>query len=137
MTRKWCNAKLRREHRDWACLVLLGHGVLVATFVLSGHWILIVIFTLQSQYCHWLVTACGLPQHFGLSLNMPDFRLCCRAYTCSGLRATWKHILEIHERQRTDPNHAYIPPLPHAGGHYVADEVLEREAAQLLVAQSV
>lgn len=168
------NAKLRREHRNWARFVLIGHAVLAATFILSGHWFLIVVFTIGTQYCRWLLFLCGTPQHFGLTPDVPDHRLCCRTYTCSwlpafyywnmqyhiehhmfpavpfyklpklrkliehdlppaphGLRATWKHILEIHRKQIADPKYVYVPPLPKAtsAGDRAQDEVLEGEAA--------
>ena len=166
------NAKLRREHRNWARFVLLGHLTLAVIFVLTGHWFLIVVFTIGTQYCNWLGVLTGTPQHFGMAPNVDDFRLCCRTYTCSwlpafyywnmqyhvehhmfpavpfynlpklrkviehdlppaphGLRATWKHILEIHRQQRTDPNYAYIPSLPQSTGDHAEDDVIEREAA--------
>jgi len=32
--------------------------------------------------------------------------------TPHGLRATWKGMLDIHRRMRTDPDYCYVPPLP-------------------------
>jgi len=79
------NANLRREHRNWARLLVFGHAALVVIFLVTGHWFLIVLFTIGTQYCGWLGFLCGSPQHFGLSPNVSDFRLCCRTYTCSWL----------------------------------------------------
>ena len=47
-----------------------------------------------------------------------------------GLRATWREMLEIHRRQREDPDYYIVPELPaNADGETAADGVLEREAA--------
>jgi fatty acid desaturase len=147
--------QLRRQHRNWARMLLLGHGSLALIFILSGHWFLIVVFTLGTQYCSWLGFLCGVPQHFGLNSDMADFRLNTRTFTCSwlpafyywnmqyhlehhmypavpfynlgklraaliddlppathGLRATWKELLEIRERARSNPDYHYLPKLP-------------------------
>ena len=77
------SAALRREHRNWARTVLFGHLALAAVFIATGYWFLIVIFTFGSIYSGWLIVACASPQHIGLSPNVPDFRLCCRTYTCN------------------------------------------------------
>ena len=47
-----------------------------------------------------------------------------------GLWATWKEILPIMKRQRTDKNFVYVPRLPGNNGERVGDNVLENEAAQ-------
>jgi fatty acid desaturase len=116
--------------------------------------------------------ACGAPQHYGLSPDVPDHRLCCRSYTCSwlpaflywnmqyhiehhmfpavpffnlpklhaaiahdlpptpaGLLATWKEMLAIHRRQRTDASYIFVPPLPGGSGARADDQTLEREAS--------
>lgn len=45
------------------------------------------------------------------------------------LRATWREMLEIHRRQRENPDDYTVPELPaNADGETAADEVLEREA---------
>lgn len=75
------NPALRAEHRRWARTVLLGQGTLAALFVALGHPFLILIFNFGPFYCPWLALLCGLPQHLGLSPNVPDFRLCSRTYT--------------------------------------------------------
>jgi fatty acid desaturase len=77
------NIALRREHRRWARIVLGGHLALAILFVATGHWFLLVVFTFGCFYCGWLTGFCGTPQHIGLSPNVPDFRLCCRTYTCN------------------------------------------------------
>ncbi len=167
------NAQLRRQHRNWARFTLLGHLALAVLFIASGHWFLIFIFNIGSHYCGWLQFLTGAPQHYGLSPNVPDHRLCCRTYTASflpaflywnmqyhiehhmfpavpffnlpklhqlikhdmppaphGLRATWRGMLEIHQRMKTDPNYCYTPPLPQQNtGSRAEDEILEREAA--------
>jgi fatty acid desaturase len=166
------NPELRRQHRNWARFQVIGHAVLALAFILSGHWFLIVVFTIGTQYCSWLGFLCGSPQHFGLSPNVPDFRLCCRTYTCSwlpaflywnmqyhiehhmfpavpffnlpklrkaiehdlppaphGLRATWKHLIEVHRKQIADPNYVFVPELPKSTGDRAEDKQLEREAA--------
>ena len=79
------NEKLRREHRNWARITLIGHGVLALIFIATGNWILIPIVNLGSQGFAWLGFLCYIPQHYGLSPDVPDHRLCCRTYTCSWL----------------------------------------------------
>jgi fatty acid desaturase len=77
------NVELRREHRNWARFLIVGHLSLAVFFIASGHWFLIVLVTFGSQYSSWLLMLCGLPQHAGMAPNVPDFRLCSRTYTCS------------------------------------------------------
>jgi fatty acid desaturase len=76
------NPALRAEHRRWAWTVLLGQAALAAAFIATGHPFLILIVNFGSFYCFWFAALCGIPQHIGLSPNVPDFRLCCRTYTC-------------------------------------------------------
>ena len=94
------NGKLRREHRNWARFTLIGHALLAVLFVATGHWFLIFIFNLGAQYCGWLAFLCGTPQHYGLSSNVPDHRVCCRTFTCSWLPAflywNMQHHIEHH-----------------------------------------
>ena len=167
-------SEVRREHRRWAITMLAGQLALSALFVATGHPFLILIFNFGAFYCFWLALLCGLPQHIGLSPNVPDFRLCCRTYTCGpfigflywntsyhvehhmfpavpfynlprlraalahdlppaphGLVATWREILVILRKQKTDPNYAFVPVLPGTGGEHVSDLALEREASAL------
>jgi fatty acid desaturase len=166
------NEILRRKHRNWARIVLIGHAALAATFILTGHWFLIVVFTIGTHYCGWLGLLCGVPQHYGMSSDVDDFRLCCRTFTCSwlpgfyywnmqyhvehhmypavpfynlpklrhalehdlpaaphGLRATWKGILEVYQKRKSEPNYRFIPELPTTSGEHADDKTLEREAA--------
>ena len=98
--------KLRRDHRNWARFTLLGHALLAALFIATGHWFLIVIVNLGGQYCNWLGFLCGTPQHYGLSSNVPDHRICCRTYTCSWLPAFT--LLEHAVPRRT----SHVPRRP-------------------------
>ena len=94
------NAKLRRERKEWALTVVLGHLALAILFIATGNWFLIIVFNLGVFYCGWLTALCGTPQHYGLSPNVPDFRLCCRTYTCGWLPAflywNMQHHIEHH-----------------------------------------
>ena len=89
------DAKLRGEHRNWARFTLLGHTALAALFIATGHWFLIVLVN-GRHYCHWLGFLCGHPQHYGLTPNTPDHRLCCRTYTCSWLPAFLYWSMQYH-----------------------------------------
>lgn len=120
------NVALRRRHRNWARLLLLGHLALAATFVATGHWFLIFIVNLGSHYCSWLGWLTGAPQHYGMSFNVPDHRLCCRTYTCGWLPGFlyWNmnyhiehhmfplvpffNLPKLHEAVKFD-----MPPAPH------------------------
>ncbi len=89
------DAKLRREHRNWARFTLLGHAALAAVFIATGYWFLIILVN-GRHYCHWLGFLCGQPQHSGLNPNTPDHRLCCRTYTCSWLPAFLYWNMQYH-----------------------------------------
>ncbi len=149
------NAALRRRHRNWARTLLIGHGLLALVFVLSGHAFLIVVFTFGTFYCGWLGFLCGMPQHYGLNADVPDFRMNTRTFTCAwlpafyywnmqyhlehhmypavpfhqlprlreaiehdlppathGLRATWRELLDIRARMRSDPSYRFVPQVP-------------------------
>jgi len=120
------NAELRREHRNWARIVLFGHLTLAVLFVVTGHWFFILIVTFGCQYCGWLAMLCGAPQHVGLSPNVSDFRLCTRTYTCSWfpgfLYWNMQYHVEHHmfpavpfynlPRLRREIEHD-LPPAPH------------------------
>ena len=90
------NIQLRRQHRNWARVTLIGHLILAGIFIATGHWFLIVVFNLGSQYCGWLGFLCGSPQHFGLSPNVPDHRLSCRTYTAAWLPAFLYWNMQYH-----------------------------------------
>ena len=79
------NKRLRTRHRNWARVLLGGHLLLAAIFILTGNWFLIVVFTFGTFYCGWLGFLCGLPQHYGLNSDVPDFRANTRTFTCSWL----------------------------------------------------
>lgn len=118
--------ELRRDHRRWAAIVLLGHLTLAAFFIVTGHWFLIFIVTLGCQYCSWLQILCAAPQHVGLSPNVADFRLCCRTYTCSWLPAFLYWNMQYHVEHHMFPAVPFynlprlrqviehdFPPAPH------------------------
>ncbi len=75
--------ELRRRHRNWARILLGGHLLLAVVFILTGNWFLIVLVTCVGTYAGWLGSLCGLPQHLGMGPDVPDFRRCCRTYTCN------------------------------------------------------
>lgn len=97
------NLRLRKEHRNWSRTLLLGHAILATVFVATGNWFLIVVFTFGTQYCNWLIFLCGMPQHFGLSPNVTDWRLCCRTYTCSWLPAFYYWNMQYHVEHHMFP----------------------------------
>ncbi len=73
----------RIRHRNWARVVVGGHSVLAITLIVSGHWFLIIPLCLSGTYAGWLTSLCALPQHLGMGPDVPDFRRCCRTYTCN------------------------------------------------------
>ncbi|MCE0499537.1 MAG: fatty acid desaturase [Methylacidiphilales bacterium] len=120
------NEALRCEHRNWARIVLFGHLALAALFIATGHWFLIVVFTFGTFYTNWLNTLCWLPQHIGMSPNVPDFRLCCRTYTCGWLPAFLYWNMQYHVEHHMFPAVPFfnlpklrkaiehdLPPAPH------------------------
>ncbi|MCE9615888.1 MAG: fatty acid desaturase [Lentisphaerae bacterium] len=120
------NVALRRRHRNWARFLLLAHAALAVTFIVTGNWILVLIVNIGSHYCGWLGFLTGSPQHYGMSYNVPDHRLCCRTYTCGWLPAFlyWNmqyhiehhmyplvpfyNLPKLHEAVKHD-----MPPAPH------------------------
>ncbi|MCG3149389.1 MAG: hypothetical protein PCFJNLEI_02850 [Verrucomicrobiae bacterium] len=120
------NATLRRQDRQWALFTLLGHAVLAAVFIATGHWFLIFIFSFSGHYAGWLGFLCGTPQHYGLSPDVPDHRLCCRTYTCSWLPAFLYWNMQYHIEHHMFPAVPFfnlpklhqliehdLPPTPH------------------------
>lgn len=120
------NQARRRRHRNWARVLLLGHAALAATFIATGHGFLIVIVTIGSHYCRWLAWLTGAPQHYGMSFNVPDHRLCCRTYTCGWLPGFLYWQMNYHIEHHMFPLvpffnlpklHAAVkhdmPPAPH------------------------
>jgi fatty acid desaturase len=120
------NQALRRAHRHWARIMVFGHLTLAVLFIATGHWFLIVVFNLGTFYSGWLGMLCGTPQHIGLSPNVPDFRLCCRTYTCSWLPAFLYWNMQYHVEHHMFPAVPFyqlpklrraiehdLPPAPH------------------------
>ncbi|MEO6845868.1 MAG: fatty acid desaturase [Chthoniobacterales bacterium] len=97
------NTALRAEHRRWARIVVFGQLALAILFIVTGHWFLIVLFTFGVFYSGWLTTLCAAPQHFGMTPNVPDFRLCCRSYTCSWLPAFLYWNMQYHVEHHMFP----------------------------------
>jgi fatty acid desaturase len=68
----------RRKLRNWARLVLVGHGLIVSVSVAMGWWFVPVVVTFAPFYGGALHYLLNRTQHAGLVDNVPDFRLCCR-----------------------------------------------------------
>ena len=120
------NKKLRLKYRRWAWTLLLGHGSIAAIFVATGNWFLVVVFTIGTQYCSWLGFLCGLPQHYGMQPNVPDFRYSTRTFTCSWLPAFLYWNMQYHVEHHMYPAVPFfnlpklrkalahdLPPAPH------------------------
>ena len=120
------NVALRREHRRWARTVLAGQLAMAILFIATGHWFLIIIVNLGCFYCGWLTGLCGTPQHIGLSPNVPDFRLCCRTYTCNWFPGFLYWNMQYHIEHHMFPAVPFynlprlhkaiehdLPPTPH------------------------
>jgi fatty acid desaturase len=71
--------------------------------IATGHPFLILIVNCGSFYCFWFAALCGLPQHIGLSPNVPDFRLCCRTYTCGRFIGFLYWNMNYHVEHRLFP----------------------------------
>jgi len=97
------NAELRRQHRNWARFVLIGHAFLAVLFIATGHWFLIILFTIGSHYCTWLSFLTAAPQHYGMSPDVPDHRLSCRTFTCSRLTAFLYWNMQYHVEHHMFP----------------------------------
>ncbi|MEM7080141.1 MAG: fatty acid desaturase [Pseudomonadota bacterium] len=118
--------ELRRAHRNWARTLLLGHGALAILFIASGHWFALVVFTFGTQYCSWLGFLCGVPQHYGLNSDIPDFRYNTRTFTCGWLPAFYYWNMQYHLEHHMYPAVPFfnlpklrqaiehdLPPAPH------------------------
>ena len=97
------NVALRREHRNWARVVVFGQLAMAFIFAITGHWFLIIIFNFGSFYCSWYGMLCGTPQHLGMAPNVPDFRLCCRTYTCSRFTGFFYWNMQYHVEHHMFP----------------------------------
>lgn len=109
----------RREMIRWARVVLLGHLALAALFVATGHWFLVVIVNFGCLYANWLGVLTGVPQHIGLSPDTPDFRLCCRTYTCGWLPGFLYWNMQYHVEHHMFPAVPFynLPRLRQAIAH--------------------
>ncbi len=68
----------RREVRNWARTLLIGHGLILLVAIIFQWWLLPVVITFAPCYGNWLFYLCNNTQHVGLQDNVDDFRLCCR-----------------------------------------------------------
>ena len=111
--------RLRRRHRNWARLLLGGHAAVAALFVISGHWFLVVVYTFGTFYCGWLGFLCGVPQHYGLNSDIPDFRMNTRTFTCSWLPAFYYWNMQYHLEHHMFPAVPFynLPKLRRAIAH--------------------
>ena len=120
------NEELRRKHRNWARFLLIGHSVIALAFILSGNWFLVFLFTIGTQYCGWLGFLCGLPQHYGLNPNIPDFRQNTRTFTASWVVGFYYWNMQYHLEHHMYPAVPFynlpklraaiehdLPPAPH------------------------
>ena len=120
------NLKLRTRHRNWVRILLGGHGLMACLFLATGHWFLVVVFTFGTFYCGWLGFLCGLPQHYGLNSDIPDFRVNTRTFTCSWLPAFYYWNMQYHLEHHRYPAVPFfnlpklrkaiehdLPPAPH------------------------
>ena len=119
------NEELRRRHRNWARVVLIGHLVLASIFIATGQWILILLVTFPF-YSSCLSMLCGVPQHFGMMPDVPDFRLCCRTFTCNRFIGFLYWNMQYHVEHHMFPAVPFynlpalrkaiehdLPPAPH------------------------
>jgi len=93
----------RRELIRWARVVLFGQLALATVFVATGHWFLVIVVNLGCHYAGWMTVLTGVPQHIGLASNTPDFRLCCRTYTCGRLPAFLYWNMQYHVEHHMFP----------------------------------
>jgi fatty acid desaturase len=99
-------ADLRVRHRNWARVMLLGHLALAALFIATGHWFMVILVSCSGTCAGWLGNLCGLPQHIGMGPDVPDFRLCCRTYTCGWFPAFLYWNMQYHVE------HHMFPAIP-------------------------
>ena len=111
--------RLRRQHRNWARTLLIGHGLLALVFIATGHAFLIVVYTFGTFYCGWLGFLCGVPQHYGLNSDIPDFRMNTRTFTCSWLPAFYYWNMQYHLEHHMFPAVPFynLPKLRRAIAH--------------------
>ncbi len=97
------NVKLRQEHKNWARFVLTGQIILAVAFVATGNWPLVFLVNFGNYWFGWLTVLCGMPQHMGMQPDVPDFRRCCRTYTCSWLPAFLYWNMQYHVEHHMYP----------------------------------
>jgi fatty acid desaturase len=73
--------KEKRRWVNWARILLVGHGSIIAVSVAMHWWFLPVATTLAPFYGGWLCYLTNNLQHAGLQDNVSDFRLCVRTVT--------------------------------------------------------
>lgn len=118
--------ELRARHRRWARIVLLGHLLLAAVLIATGNWFWVVLISCNGTYAAWLGALTGLPQHLGMGPDVPDFRLCCRTYTCSPFIGFLYWNMQYHVEHHMYPAVPFynlpalreaiahdVPPAPH------------------------
>ena len=71
----------RRKATNWARLLLLFHGGVIAVAIIFQWWLLPVLVTLTGFCAKGWTLIVGLPMHCGLRDNVPDFRKCVRSIT--------------------------------------------------------
>ena len=111
------SASLRRKRYEWARVVVFGHLMLAMLFIATGNWFLILVFNVGVFYCGWLVALCGTPQHYGLSPNVPDHRLCCRSFTCGWLPAFLYWNSAVSYRASHVPGRSFLQSPQAQPGH--------------------
>ena len=68
----------RRRLFNWARILVLGHGVIIAVCLAFGWWAIPLIITLSRFYAGGVQFLCNAAQHVGLQDNVADFRLSTR-----------------------------------------------------------
>lgn len=116
----------RLRHRRWARVMVAGHLALAVFFIATGNWFLIVVVTFSGTYAGWLSGLTGLPQHIGMGPDVPDFRLCCRTFTCGRFIGFLYWNMQYHVEHHMFPAVPFynlpalrkaiehdLPPAPH------------------------
>jgi fatty acid desaturase len=116
----------RIRHRNWARVVLGGHLLLAIALIATGHGFLIIPLSLSGTYAGWLASLCALPQHMGMGPDVPDFRLCCRTFTCNRFLGFLYWNMQYHVEHHMFPAVPFynlpalraeiqhdLPPAPH------------------------
>lgn len=86
----------RRQLRNTARFLLVGHTVLVAASLYFGLWLLPVLTTLGVFYGGGLRFLCNQTQHTGLQDDVTDFRLCTRTVILSPLPRFLYYHMNYH-----------------------------------------